>query len=90
MFKVVVEGIYVSITGNAQSKHIPFNLVIEVARMKKEGIETHLEKRLIPYLLKTEKKFKDNLFSKLKHYRIFFKDKKKNMWRQNSIILLFY
>ena len=70
MFKVTVEGIYESITGNAQSKHIPFNLVIEVARIKKEGIETHLEKRLIPYLLKTEKKFKDNLFSKIKHYRI--------------------
>lgn len=70
MFKVTVEGIYESITGNAQSKHIPFNLVIEVARMKKEGIETHLEKRLIPYFLKTEKKYKDNLFSKIKHYRI--------------------
>lgn len=70
MYKVVVEGIYESITGNAQSKHIPFNLVFEVARMKKEGIETHLEKRLIPYLLKTKKDYKTNLFSKLKRYRI--------------------
>ena len=70
MYQITVEGIYESSTGINQSKFIPFNLTFEVCRMKFAGIETHIEKRLIPYLLKTKKEFKANLFTKLQNYRI--------------------
>lgn len=68
MYEIKVEGIYESQTGNGQSQYINFNLAFKVARPNLEGIETHIQKRYIPYYLKTMDKYKKQPFTKLKSY----------------------
>ena len=70
MFKITVEGIFESLTGAGASKYENFNLTFVSSRVQKEGIETHIQKRYIPYLLKTDKTYKNKMFSNLKNYRI--------------------
>ena len=68
MYKIAVEGIYESQTGNGQSKYINFELKFTTSRPNTIGLDTHIQKRYIPYYLKTEKKYKENPFTKLQSY----------------------
>lgn len=70
MFEIKVEGIYESQTGNGQSQYINFNLTFTTSRPDIKGIDTHIQKRYIPYYLKTIDKYKKQPFTKLKSYII--------------------
>ena len=68
MYKVTVEGIYESQTGSGQSKYINFEIKFTTSRPNTIGLDTHIQKRYIPYYLKTEKKYKEYPFTKLQSY----------------------
>ena len=51
MYKIAVEGIYESQTGNGQSKYINFELKFTTSRPNTIGLDTHIQKRYIPYYL---------------------------------------
>lgn len=70
MYKVTVEGKYETQLNNASVKYEPYKLTIEVCRTKPEGIETHLQKRLIPYYLKTLNQYKTKPFMRLADFNI--------------------
>lgn len=70
MYKVTVEGKYETMINSATVKYEPFKLTFEVARTKKDGIETHLQKRLIPYYLKTVNQYKTKPFIRLHDFNI--------------------
>lgn len=70
MYKVTVEGKYETQLNNASVKYEPYKLTFEVCRTKAEGIETHLQKRLIPYYLKTSNQYKTKPFMRLADFNI--------------------
>jgi len=70
MLKVTVEGIYESDTGSGQKKYGNFNYTFELSREREEGIETHVLRRFIPYLIAKDKGKLQIPFSRIKSFLI--------------------
>ena len=70
MLKVTVEGIYESDIGSGQKKYVNFNYTMELTREKTEGLETHIMRRFIPYLISKDKNKSSVPFSRIKSFMI--------------------
>lgn len=70
MLKVTVEGVYESDIGSGQKRFEKFNYTIELTREKEEGIETHIMRRFIPYMIAKDKSKAKTPFSRLRSYMI--------------------
>lgn len=70
MLKVTVEGVYESDIGSGQKKFETFNYTIKLTRDKEEGIETHIMRRFIPYMIAKDKNKNKYPFSRIKSFMI--------------------
>jgi len=70
MLKVTVEGIYESDIGSGQKKFENFNYVFEISKEKPDGIDTHVLRRFIPYLISKDKNKKNIPCSRIRNYLI--------------------
>ena len=73
MLQIRVEGVYESDTGSGQKKYQNFNLNFEISREREQGIETHVLRRFIPYIISenNKKNNKNNIpFSRIKSFVI--------------------
>lgn len=76
MLEVTVEGVYESDIGSGQKKYQNFNYNFEISREIEQGIETHVLRRFVPYLISNDKNKAKIPFSRIKSFII--TDVKKN------------
>lgn len=70
MLKITVEGVYESDIGSGQKKYENFNYTFELSREKEEGVDTHVLRRIIPYMISKDKSKKGIPYSRIKNYLI--------------------
>lgn len=70
MLKITVEGIYESDIGSGQKKYENFSYTFELAKDTPDGIDTHVLRRFIPYLISKDKNKKNIPCSRIKSYII--------------------
>ena len=70
MLKVTVEGVYESDIGSGQKKYENFSYTMELSREKTEGLETHIMRRFLPYLISKDKNKARTPFSRIKSFMI--------------------
>ena len=70
MLKITVEGVYESDIGSGQKKYENFNYTFELSREKEEGVDTHVLRRIVPYLISKDKNKAKVPCSRIKSYLI--------------------
>lgn len=70
MLKITVEGVYESDIGSGQKKYENFNYTFELSREKAEGVDTHVMRRIVPYMIAKDKNKVKIPYSRIKSYLI--------------------